>query len=59
MAHDNLRKTILTNFTMMQEHQWSLTEIEALLPWEKQVYVGMLAAWVEKENERYKNMQNS
>jgi hypothetical protein len=37
---------------MMQHHQWSLTELENMLPWERQIYVALLMNHIEKENER-------
>lgn len=36
----------------MQHHKYSLTELENMIPWEREVYIGMVAEWVEKENER-------
>ena len=27
---------------MIQHHNWSLTELENMLPWEREIYVGML-----------------
>jgi len=27
---------------MIQHHNWSLTEIENMLPWEREIYIGML-----------------
>ncbi len=39
---------------MMQEHKYSLTEIENMLPWEREIYIGMLVDYIEKENERIK-----
>lgn len=39
----------------MQEHKYSLTEIENMLPWEREIYIGMLVDYIEKENERIKN----
>lgn len=38
----------------MQEHKYSLTEIENMLPWEREIYIGMLVDYIEKENERIK-----
>jgi hypothetical protein len=32
-----------------------LTEIENMLPWEREIYIGMLVDYIEKENERIKN----
>lgn len=43
-----------TNFAMMQHHNYSLTELENMMPWEREIYVHMLADWVDKENERMK-----
>jgi hypothetical protein len=37
------------NFSLMQYHKWSLTEIENLLPWERDVYVGLLKNHLEEE----------
>lgn len=35
---------------MIQHHQWSLTEIENMLPWEREIYVGLLVEHVEEQN---------
>ena len=35
---------------MIQYHNWSLTEIENMMPWEREVYVGLLIEYVEEEN---------
>ena len=39
---------------MMQEHQYSLTELENMMPWERDVYVGMLIRHLEKKAQRNK-----
>ena len=36
----------------MQHHKYSLTEIEAMLPWERDVYVSLLINYIKEENER-------
>ena len=36
----------------MQHHKYSLTELENMLPWEREIYMGLLAKWVQDENER-------
>lgn len=38
-----------TNFVMMQEYQYSLTELEGMIPWERDVYVGMLLKHLERK----------
>jgi len=37
---------------MIQHHKWSLTEIEDMLPYERDIYTTLLSNWVEEENER-------
>ena len=37
---------------MIQYHNWSLTELENMMPWEREIYVGLLIEHVEEENER-------
>jgi len=37
---------------MMQHHKWSLTELENMMPWEREIYVGLLIEHVEEENEK-------
>ena len=37
---------------MMQHHKYSLTEIENMIPWERDIYVSLLAAWLEEEKQR-------
>jgi len=39
---------------MMQHHGYSLTEIDGLMPWERQVYVTLLANYVKEENDKIK-----
>jgi hypothetical protein len=43
----------------MQHHKYSLTEIESLMPWERDVYVNMLLKHLEEENEKIKQMQRN
>ena len=43
-----------TNFALMHHHKYSLTEIENMIPWEREVYLTLLAQWIEEENERIK-----
>ena len=35
----------------MQHHKYSLTELENMIPWERDVYVGMLIQYIEEEKE--------
>lgn len=41
----------------MQHHKYSLTELENMIPWERDVYVAMLIEHLEEENQRLKERQ--
>ena len=41
----------------MQHHQYSLTELENMLPWERQIYVSFVIEHIKKENERMQQEQ--
>jgi hypothetical protein len=42
MAHTSLESYFKINFAMMQHHKYSLTELENMMPWEREVYVSLL-----------------
>tara|TARA_E500000318_G_C3402882_1_gene150491 strand:- start:97 stop:261 length:165 start_codon:yes stop_codon:yes gene_type:complete len=44
------------NFALMQFHKYSLTEIENLIPWERDIYISMLQQHL--EDEKLKQQQN-
>ena len=50
MSHIDLESYFKLNFALMQHHKYSLTEIENMMPWERDIYVGLLNQWVEEEN---------
>jgi hypothetical protein len=43
---------------MMQEHKYSLSEIENMIPWEREIYIALLMSHLEEEAERMKNKQS-
>jgi hypothetical protein len=55
--HDSLMNHYKTNFALMQHHKYSLTELENMMPWERDVYVNLLIAHLQEE-ERRMNKQN-
>lgn len=50
----NLESYYRITFSMVQFHKWSLTEIENLMPWERDVYVSMLIKHIEEEEQKAK-----
>jgi hypothetical protein len=56
MAHNDLASYFRTNFSLMQHHKYSLTELENMIPWEKEIYITLLQQYIEEEN--LKNQQS-
>ena len=50
MAHTNLESYYKVKFALVQHHKYSLTEIENMIPWEREVYVTLLKQYIEEEN---------
>ena len=36
----------------MQHHKYTLTDLENMLPWEREIYVDMLITYIKEENEK-------
>ena len=36
----------------MQHHNYSLTDLENMLPWEREIYVDMLITYIKEENDK-------
>ena len=43
-----------TNFSLMQHHKYSLSELENMIPWERDIYLSLLVKHIQEENERLK-----
>ena len=56
MAHIDLESYYRLNFSLVQYHKYSLTEIENLMPWEREIYVTMLKNYLDAE--KLKQQQN-
>tara|TARA_Y100001935_G_scaffold211297_1_gene181517 strand:+ start:151 stop:327 length:177 start_codon:yes stop_codon:yes gene_type:complete len=50
MSHIDLESYFKLNFSLMQHHKYSLTEIENMMPWERDIYVSLLNQYIEEEN---------
>ena len=53
----NLENYFRLNFALIQYHKYSLTEIENMMPWERDIYVGLLQSHLEEE--RLKEQQRN
>jgi hypothetical protein len=52
MTHIDLENYYRLNFALIQYHKWSLTEIELMMPWERDVYVELLKQHLEEEKQK-------
>jgi len=50
MAHMDLESYFKINFSLMTHYKYSLTEIENMMPWEREIYLLLLNQFVEEEN---------
>ena len=57
MVHMDLENYYKINFALLQYHKYSLTEIENLIPWERDIYIGMLKQHL--EDEKLKQQQSN
>jgi len=58
MAYMSLESYFRLNFALMQYHKYSLTEIENMMPWERDIYVGLLRQHLEEEEQKNQRQQS-
>jgi hypothetical protein len=59
MIHIDLESYFRLNFALMQYHKYSLTEIENMIPWEKDIYVTLLKQHLEEEESKQKQQSQN
>jgi hypothetical protein len=42
---------------MVHQYKYTLTELENMLPWERDTYIGMVNNWVKDEEDRIKQQK--
>lgn len=52
LAHETLALYFKLNFQLMQHHKYSLSELENMIPWEREIYTAMLSEHVQEENKK-------
>lgn len=57
MAHISLESYYRINFALLQFHKYSLTEVENLIPWERDIYLALLKNHIDEENEKVKQRE--
>lgn len=46
------------NFAMMQNFQYTLADLENMMPWERRVYIDLLMQHLKEEKERMEAMKS-
>jgi hypothetical protein len=59
MMHNNLIAYYEKVFALKQYHNWTLSEIESLIPWELDVMTSFLNNYLELQDMQRKHAQNS
>ena len=57
-SHDSLLNYYNTNFQLMQHHKYSLTELDNMMPWEREIYIKLLLQHLEEERDKERQRQN-
>ena len=57
MGYQRLAVYFKTNFSLMQHHKWSISEIEEMMPWERQVYIDLLKDWIKQKEQEIKEQE--
>ena len=42
---------------MMQHHKYSLAELEDMMPWEREIYIGLLIQHLDEEKEEHEKQE--
>ena len=58
LSHDSVENYFKTNFGLMQHHKYSLTELENMMPFEREIYVGLLLNYIKEEKEKDQARKN-
>lgn len=44
-------------FTLVHQYKYTLTELEGMIPWERDLYIGLVNSWAKEETERLKQQK--
>lgn len=54
LSHENLLNIYNTNFMLMYQHNMSLSELENMMPWERDIYISLLVKHLQEKEQRRK-----
>ena len=56
-SNESLVNHYKTNFALLQHHKYSLTELDNIIPCEREVYISLLSQYIKEENDKIKQQQ--
>ena len=59
LSQDDLANFYQLNFQLIHEYNYSLTELETMIPWEREVYVGLLLQHLKEKRERQEMIEQN
>lgn len=57
MSHNTLANYYTTLFALVQHHKYSISEVEDLLPYERDIYIDLLMAYLKEQKEKLEKGQ--
>ena len=57
LNHEDLETYYRINFALIQYHKYSLTEIENMIPWEREIYLSLLENHIQEEEQKAQRQQ--
>ena len=58
MSYIDLENYFRLNFALLQYHKWSISEVENMMPWERDIYVILLKQHLEEEEFKAQQQRN-
>lgn len=55
--HDSLTNYYKINFILIQHHKYSISDLENMLVWEREIFISQLESYIIEENERLEKLR--
>jgi hypothetical protein len=52
MSHEELTSYMQTNFALIKFHNYTLEDLENMVPWEREVYIILVENWIKEQNDQ-------
>ncbi len=59
LCHENITSMIKTNSDLFLHFKMTYSELESLMPWEREIYIELIRQHVDKENQRIRERNNA